>query len=109
MVNNIITPMSVVELPDSIFEQDDFYRLEKIKITPIVETTGITYYNGKLLIMNNKIYDLKSHTFISPNPYDYISLTTGYDYIDNLDEDKKLETELEKLISSILPDEDEKK
>jgi len=65
--------------------------------------------NPYLFCFNNKIYDLKSHTFISPNPYDYISLTTGYDYIDNLDEDKKLETELEKLISSILPDEDEKK
>ena len=65
--------------------------------------------NPYLFCFNNKIYDLKTHTFISPNPYDYISLTTGYDYIVNLDEDKKLETELEKLISSIFPDEDEKK
>ena len=65
--------------------------------------------NPYLFCFNNKIYDLKTHTFIQPNPNDYISLTTGYDYIDNLDDDKVLETELEKLISSIFPDEDEKK
>jgi len=65
--------------------------------------------NPYLFCFNNKVYDLRTHKFITPNPKDYISLTTGYDYIDKLDEDKALEKELEKLISTIFPDEDEKK
>ena len=65
--------------------------------------------NPYLFCFNNKVYDLRTHSFIDPNPYDYISLTAGYDYIDNLDEDKTLESELEKLIVSILPNEAEKK
>ena len=61
-----------------------------------------------LFCFNNKIYDLKTHTFIKPNPYDYIQLTCGYDYDDNLDNDKVLEIELENLITTIFPDEEEK-
>ena len=52
---------------------------------------------------------MRTHRFIQPNLFDYISLTIGYDYEDNLDEDKALEKELETLISSIFPDENEKK
>jgi len=62
-----------------------------------------------LFCFKNKVYNLQTHQFIQPNPFDYISLTTGYDYEDNLDEDKALEKELETLISSIFPDENEKK
>ena len=65
--------------------------------------------NPYLFCFNNKIYDLKTHTFTTPKPDDYISITTGYDYVDDLDDDKLLETELENLISTIFPEEDEKK
>jgi phage/plasmid-associated DNA primase len=33
-----------------------------------------------LFAFNNKIYDLHAGEFVDPNPLDYISLTSGYNY-----------------------------
>lgn len=54
-----------------------------------------------LLAFKNKIYDLKSNTFIKPNPKQFISKTTGYDY--NIYYNKKLINELDNIINTILP------
>jgi hypothetical protein len=53
-----------------------------------------------LFAFNNKIFDLKQSKFIDPEPEQYISLTTGYNYIEqNEKENIKL---VEDLIDSIL-------
>jgi len=48
----------------------------------------------------NKIYDLKKKKFITPNPKQYISFTTGYEYEKPSD---KLVDELDTFISTIFP------
>ena len=53
-----------------------------------------------LFAFNNKIFDLQQNKFIQPNPMDYISLTTGYNYDDRYDE--KYEIELDKIVNTIL-------
>jgi len=54
-----------------------------------------------LFAFKNKVYDFKKMTFIQPNPLDYISMTTDYDYDDNYDL-KKVES-LNTLIETIHP------
>lgn len=39
--------------------------------------------NPYLYAFNNKIFDLKNNVEVEPNPLDYISITTGYDYVDD--------------------------
>lgn len=55
--------------------------------------------NPHLLAFKNKIYDLKTDSFIKPDPKQYISKTTGYDY--NIYYDKKLIIELDNIIDTI--------
>ena len=51
----------------------------------------------------NKIYDLKNNKFITPNPKQYISFTTGYEYEKPSD---KLIEELDTFINTIIPQQD---
>jgi len=60
-----------------------------------------------LFAFNNKIYDLKESKFIEPKPQHYISLTTGYNFIEQ-DETENIK-ELHILLNSIFPQEDLKK
>ena len=48
----------------------------------------------------NKIYDLKKNEFITPNPKQYISFTTGYEY---MEPSKELVTELDNFVDTIFP------
>lgn len=65
-------------------------------------------YNAKpnLFAFNNKIFDLANDSFIDPNPYDYISITCGYDYDDNYDINKV--KEYDTLLDTIFPNKDNK-
>lgn len=60
-----------------------------------------------LFCFKNKVWDLTKGEFIKPNPFDYLSVTTGYKY----DEDEELENKLiqmDKLFSTIFPVKEEK-
>ncbi len=59
--------------------------------------------NPYLFAFNNKIYDLEQNKFIEPNAKQYISLTTGYNWIENVDESANIK-EVNKLIDTIFPD-----
>lgn len=56
--------------------------------------------NPHLFSFNNKIYDLKYMTWITPRREDYITMTTGYDYVEPQQEDIKF---VEKIIEEIFP------
>lgn len=56
-----------------------------------------------LFCFNNKLYDIRKNIFIEPKPEYYISQTTGYDWIENYNNDKV--ENIKKLIVSILPNE----
>jgi len=60
-------------------------------------------FNAKpnLFAFNNKIFDLASDTFIIPNPYDYISVTCGYNYDETYEKSKIVEYEA--LLDTIFP------
>lgn len=58
--------------------------------------------NPFLYAFNNKIYDLKTGSFIEPNHKQYIRTTCGYDYSDYY-MTNKIDT-LKNLITSIFPD-----
>lgn len=61
-----------------------------------------------LFAFENKIFDLKIGEFVQPKPEQYISITTGYKYIDDYDfENKRIE--LDKLLNSIFPEPELKK
>ena len=60
-----------------------------------------------LFAFDNKIYDLRQGAFINPKPEFYISITTGYNYIEQ-DEKENIE-EINKLINSIFPQPELKK
>ena len=59
-----------------------------------------------LFAFENVIFDLKKNEIIEPDPLDYISLSTGYDYDKNYDM-KKVD-ELDKLLDTILTNKEEK-
>jgi phage/plasmid-associated DNA primase len=61
-----------------------------------------------LFAFNNKIFDLKQNKFIDPKPEYYISMTTGYNYIEENNKDHKI-MELEAVIEQILYTESHKK
>jgi|688.fasta_scaffold63464_5 phage/plasmid-associated DNA primase len=64
--------------------------------------------NPYLLAFNNKVYDLKTNSFIENPEYDlYIKSTTGYDWIKNYQSEKV--DKLNKLIDTIFPNKDTKK
>jgi phage/plasmid-associated DNA primase len=60
-------------------------------------------FNAKpnLFAFNNKIFSLANDAFIEPNPYDYISITCGYNYDDNYDLNKIVEYDA--LLDTIFP------
>ena len=60
-----------------------------------------------LFAFNNKIFDLKKGLFIEPEPEYYISMTTGYNYIEQ--DEKENIKEIHKLINSIFPQPELKK
>ena len=60
-----------------------------------------------LFVFQNKIWDLTKGEFIKPNPLDYMTMTTGYNY----EEDKYLEKKIiliDTIINQILPNADVK-
>ena len=61
--------------------------------------------NPYLFAFENKIYDLEKGDFVKPNPKDYISITTGYEYteFENLETSKE---NLMDLINKILPEQE---
>ena len=63
--------------------------------------------NPYLFAFENKIYDLKQNKFIDPQPEQYISLTTGYKFIEQ--DETKNKNELHKLLNSIFPQPEIKK
>ena len=63
--------------------------------------------NPYLFAFNNKIFDLKQACFILPNPLDYVSLTTGYNFIEQ-NEEANIK-EIHTLLDSIFPQPEIKK
>lgn len=57
--------------------------------------------NPFLVGFNNGIYDIKSYLFREGKPDDYVSMTTGYDYIEN---HTSRITDLQKFLEDIQPD-----
>jgi len=57
-----------------------------------------------LFAFQNCVFDLRTQQKITPNPTDYIHLTTGYDYDDNFD--MALVAELEAVLKRIHPDQE---
>ena len=70
-----------------------------IKIT---DNNIIFNSSASLFAFNNKIYDLKTHKFKIPSSGDYISLTTGYDYVDGYNTISKKKI-LHELLDTIFP------
>lgn len=62
--------------------------------------------HSHLLAFTNGVYDFKLMEFRETQPSDMISMTTGYDYIEDGYED--VDYELHKLITSVFPNEDVK-
>jgi P4 family phage/plasmid primase-like protien len=64
------------------------------------------YINKKehLFAFNNGVYDLNIKTFRPIEPTDYISITTGYDYIENVD--INYIKEVEAILKDIQPNDD---
>ena len=60
--------------------------------------------NPDLFAFKNKIYDLKTHSFIDAKPEQYTTVHTGYNYDEDYDKEKKIEKELDVLLDSIFPD-----
>lgn len=63
--------------------------------------------NPYLFAFENMIYDLKKNEFVTPSSSQYISLTTGYKFIEQ--QDDKLVEELDEIINTIFPQPDLKK
>ncbi len=55
-----------------------------------------------LFCFENKIWDLTKGEFTKPNPLDYITLTTGYEYEEEGNLDEKLKV-VDKFVKEILP------
>jgi P4 family phage/plasmid primase-like protien len=56
-----------------------------------------------LFVFKDRIFDLDQNKFTTPNPLDYVSLTTGYNYDDNYDTETNVAA-LKKLLRTIFPD-----
>lgn len=61
--------------------------------------------NPYLFAFENKVFDLKTSSFIESNPEDYLTLSCGYDYDDNYELEKNKE-ELFTIIDQIFPNKD---
>ena len=61
--------------------------------------------NPYLFAFENKVFDLKTSSFIPSNPEDYLTLSCGYDYDDKYDLEKN-KTELFAIIDQIFPNKD---
>tara|TARA_R110000782_G_scaffold18587_1_gene50996 strand:+ start:1611 stop:4298 length:2688 start_codon:yes stop_codon:yes gene_type:complete len=59
--------------------------------------------NPYLFAFENKVFDLKTNTFVKSNPEDYLTLSCGYDYIEDSDIDLKKKT-LFDILATIFPD-----
>ena len=69
----------------------------------VLENNTIEFDNNKYLFaFNNKIYDLQSSKFIEPHYKQYISLTTGYNWVSGYNTSYK--EKLHTLLSQIFPD-----
>jgi phage/plasmid-associated DNA primase len=67
----------------------------------LYDKTIIFNTKQNLFAFNNKIFDLESESFIVPNPYDYISVTCGYNYDENYDTNKI--NEYDSILDTIFP------
>jgi len=61
--------------------------------------------NPYLFAFENKVFDLKTSSFIESNPEDYLTLSCGYEYDDNYELEKNKE-ELFAIIDQIFPNKD---
>jgi P4 family phage/plasmid primase-like protien len=65
--------------------------------------------NKYLIGFNNGIFDLRINTFRKGCPDDFISLSTGYDFKDNYNENNEEIILLNKFLSSVFPDDELRK
>ena len=88
-------------------KRTNFKRNVQAEVLDIVTDNTIEFEtNTYLFAFNNAIYNLDTDEWVEPEPKQYITLTTGYDY-QKVNKDKV--DELKRIISSILPKEDIKK
>ena len=72
----------------------------------LYDKTIVFNSNPNLFAFNNKIFDLANNTIIDPNPFDYISVTCGYNYDTNYDANKI--TEFDAILDTIFPNKENK-
>ena len=70
----------------NIFLQDDPYFLDNLD------------NNSNLICFNNGVYDLERGTFRNGVPTDYVTLSTGYDYLTNIDKSDPTLKEIRKYM-----------
>ncbi len=58
-----------------------------------------------LFLFKNKVWDLNQGKFIKPNQFDYMTMTTGYDYEVDKNLDENIE-KVDKFVKQILPDDE---
>jgi phage/plasmid-associated DNA primase len=76
-------------------------------ILPYIEKNDIEFEtNPYMFCFNNKVVDLEKCEFVIPFKYDYMTITTGYDFTDPTEEQIE---KLDKIIKSIFPNEAERK
>ena len=59
--------------------------------------------NPYLFVFQNKIWDLTKNDFVNPNPLDYMSMSTGYDYVEDYHLENKMKI-IDTIVNQILPD-----
>jgi phage/plasmid-associated DNA primase len=75
----------------------------KDAILPYIENNNVNFeHNPYIICFNNVVFDLKTCDFVEPNKYDFMNLSTKYEWKEPTEEEVK---ELETIIEKILPDE----
>ena len=103
-----LTLASIKKCIDTIKNIEDPLYCDKIikSIITIITNDDVRFdTNWNYFAFNDKIYDLITHSFITPYKEQYISLTTGYNYNDYCDDDN---TELTTFLNEILPIQNER-
>ena len=88
------------------FEEDNFIHSVVMECKPLFYDKNFTFFldqNRHLIGFENGIYDLRTNQLRDGQPNDYISFTTGNNYIEYQDDDKLIKL-INQFMSEIFPD-----